>query len=116
MQTMTDVGTCPVATTISLIDGKWKVLILRDLLKGPRRYSQLKKSVGGISQKMLTQSLRQMQANGLVNRTARATVPPQVTYSLTALGESMRPIIAALRSWGLGYMHGPYYKRKLEKA
>ena len=79
-ETMTQVGVCPVATMASLIDGKWKLLILRDLLQGTCRFSQLKRSVGGISQKMLTSSLREMESDGIVRRKAHATVPPRVDY------------------------------------
>ena len=109
-QQLAQAGTCPVATTVSLIGGKWKPLILRDLIKGPCRYMQLKKSVEGISQKMLTQSLRQMQEDGLIARSAKPTIPPLVTYSLTDLGESLRPVIDALRTWGNQYLDSPTNK------
>lgn len=111
-ETMTQVGVCPVATMASLIDGKWKLLILRDLLQGTCRFSQLKRSVGGISQKMLTSSLREMESDGIVRRKAHATVPPRVDYSLTDLGESMRPVIEAMKTWGNAYIA----RQKSEKS
>lgn len=105
-------GVCPVATTIQLLSSKWKILILRDLLRGTCRYSELRRSVKGISQKMLTQSLREMQADGLVDRKVYPEVPPRVEYSLSDLGNSMRPIIGAMRSWGKDYLNSHPEKRK----
>lgn len=110
MKQLAQAGSCPVATTVSLIGGKWKLLIIRDLLNGPHRYMELKTSVQGISQKMLTQSLREMQQDGLVARSVKATIPPQVTYSLTQLGENLRPSITALGKWGTAYLNGPHNK------
>lgn len=95
---------CPCALTISLLSSKWKILIMRDLLKGTRRYSELKHSVSGISQKMLTQSLKEMANDGLVNRKVYPEVPPRVEYSLTDTGESLRPVINVLNDWGNGYL------------
>lgn len=97
-------GVCPVATTIDLLSSKWKVLIMRDLLTKTCRYSELKRSVAGVSQKMLTQSLREMEEDGIVARKAYPEVPPKVEYSLTELGESMRPIIGAMKVWGNHYL------------
>ena len=94
---------CPVETTLTLIGDKWKVLILRDLLPGKKRFSELKRSVGGVSQKVLTAQLRDMEQNGLLTRTVYPEVPPRVEYALSELGESMRPIIQAMEQWGLGY-------------
>ena len=94
---------CPVETTLMLIGDKWKVLILRDLLPGTKRFGELKKSIGTVSQKVLTAQLRDMERNGLVNRKVYPEVPPRVEYSLSELGDSMRPIISAMEQWGLGY-------------
>ena len=94
---------CPVETTLSLIGDKWKVLILRDLLPGTKRFGELKKSLGSVSQKILTAQLRDMEQNGLVHRQVYAEVPPRVEYSLTQLGQSLRPILDAMYAWGEGY-------------
>ena len=94
---------CPVETTLTLIGDKWKVLILRDLMPGTKRFGELKKSIGSVSQKVLTAQLRDMEQNGLVHREVFAEVPPRVEYSLTPLGESMRPILAAMEQWGSAY-------------
>lgn len=94
---------CPVETTLTLIGDKWKVLILRDLLTGTKRFGELKKSIGSVSQKVLTAQLRDMEENGLVNRKVYAEVPPRVEYSLTELGQSLKPILDAMWNWGEGY-------------
>ena len=94
---------CPVETTLSLIGDKWKVLILRDLLTGTKRFGELKKSIGTVSQKVLTAQLRDMEENGLVHRQVYAEVPPRVEYSLTPLGQSLKPILDAMYSWGEWY-------------
>ena len=94
---------CPVETTLMLIGDKWKVLILRDLLPGTKRFGELKKSIGSVSQKVLTAQLRDMEAKGLVHRQVYAEVPPRVEYSLTDLGQSLRPILEALSAWGEQY-------------
>ena len=91
---------CPVETTLMLIGDKWKVLILRDLLPGTKRFGELKKSIGNVSQKVLTAQLRDMESNGLVNRKVYSEVPPRVEYSLTELGRSLKPILDAMRDWG----------------
>lgn len=91
---------CPVETTLMLIGDKWKVLILRDLLPGTKRFSELKKSIGTVSQKVLTAQLRDMERNGLVNRKVYPEVPPRVEYSLTELGRSLKPILDAMWDWG----------------
>lgn len=94
---------CPVETTLTLIGDKWKVLILRDLMPGKKRFGELKKSIGTVSQKVLTAQLRDMEANGLLTRTVYAEVPPRVEYSLTELGQSLKPILEAMQNWGEAY-------------
>ena len=94
---------CPVETTLTLIGDKWKVLILRDLMPGTKRFGELKKSVGNVSQKVLTAQLRTMEESGLVNRKVYAEVPPRVEYSLTELGKSLKPILESMRAWGEAY-------------
>ena len=94
---------CPVATTVSLIGSKWKLLIIRNLMARPWRFNELLKNLDGISQKVLTDSLRSMEADGIVNRTVFAEVPPRVEYSLSELGESLRPIIVSMEKWGNSY-------------
>ena len=94
---------CPVETTLSLIGDKWKVLILRDLMPGTKRFGELKKSVGNVSQKVLTAQLRAMEESGLVHREVYAEVPPRVEYSLTELGKSLKPILDSMWAWGLDY-------------
>lgn len=94
---------CPVATTVQLIGNKWKLLIIRNLLERPWRFNELQKSLAGISQKVLTDSLRSMEKDGLVTRTVYAEVPPRVEYALSALGESMRPILDTMADWGSEY-------------
>ena len=91
---------CPVETTLSLIGNKWKVLILRDLMTGTKRFGELKRSVGDVSQKVLTAQLRDMEENELISRKVYAEVPPRVEYSLTPLGESLSPILSAMKNWG----------------
>ena len=103
MQTAKELPACPVATTLMLIGDKWKVLILRDLMPGTKRFGELKKSIGSVSQKVLTAQLRDMEQNGLVHREVYAEVPPRVEYSLTELGRSLEPILDAMRKWGEGY-------------
>ena len=94
---------CPVETTLTLIGDKWKVLILRDLMPGTKRFGELKKSVGNVSQKVLTSQLRAMEENGLIHREVYAEVPPRVEYSLTELGKSLRPVLDSMQAWGEGY-------------
>ena len=94
---------CPVETTLTLIGDKWKVLILRDLLTGTKRFGELKKSIGNVSQKVLTAQLRAMEENGLLTRTVYAEVPPRVEYTLTDLGKSLKPILEAMWNWGEEY-------------
>lgn len=94
---------CPVETTLMLIGNKWKVLILRDLMNGTMRFGALKKSIGNVSQKVLTAQLREMEANGLVSRHVYAEVPPRVEYTLTETGYSLKPILDAMWAWGEDY-------------
>lgn len=103
MQQMKELPACPVETTLMLIGDKWKVLILRDLMPGTKRFGELKKSIGNVSQKVLTAQLRDMEDKGLVNRHVYAEVPPRVEYSLTDLGKSLKPILDAMVTWGEGY-------------
>lgn len=94
---------CPVETTLSLIGDKWKILILRDLLTGTKRFGELKKSIGTVSQKVLTAQLRDMEASGLLTRTVYAEVPPRVEYTLTETGCSLKPVLDAMWAWGEDY-------------
>ncbi|MDY3239673.1 MAG: helix-turn-helix domain-containing protein [Anaerovoracaceae bacterium] len=100
---------CPVETTLMLIGDKWKVLILRDLMPGTKRFGELKKSIGTVSQKVLTAQLREMEAQGLVSRKVYAEVPPRVEYTLTETGYSLKPVLDAMWAWG------EEYKAKNEK-
>ena len=94
---------CPVETTLMLISDRWKVLILRDLLTGTKRFGELKKSVGNISQKVLTSNLRSMEKSGLLTRKVYAEVPPRVEYTLTGTGYSLKPVLDAMVEWGTQY-------------
>ena len=95
---------CPVETTLTLIGNKWQVLILRELKRiGTLRFKELQRSIGKISQKVLTSNLREMEANGLVHREVYAEVPPRVEYSLTELGQSLGPVLDAMDAWGTSY-------------
>ena len=102
-KTEKELPACPVETTLTLIGDKWKVLILRDLLTGTKRFGELKKSIGNVSQKVLTAQLRAMEENGLLTRTVYAEVPPRVEYTLTDLGKSLKPILDAMWNWGEEY-------------
>ncbi len=110
MNEIKELPACPVETTLSLIGDKWKVLILRDLITGTKRFGELKKSIGTVSQKVLTAQLRNMEENGLIHREVFAEVPPRVEYSLTELGQSLKPILDAMKNWG------EEYKQNHEKA
>jgi DNA-binding HxlR family transcriptional regulator len=98
-----DLPACPVETTLLIIGDKWKVLILRDLIDGTKRFGELKKSINSISQKMLTQQLREMEEDGLVDRKVYAEVPPRVEYTLTEDGLSLKPILDSMLNWGQQY-------------
>ena len=106
MKSKRELPDCPVATTVQLIGSKWKLLILRNLLVRPWRFNELQKSLEGISQKVLTDSLRGMEADGIITRTVYPEVPPRVEYALSPLGETMRPILMALQDWGTAYKAG----------
>jgi DNA-binding HxlR family transcriptional regulator len=101
--TKEELPACPVATTVSLIGNKWKLLILRNLLGGSYRFNELKKAIPGISQKVLTDNLRSLENGGIIIRTVFAEVPPRVEYKLSELGDSIRPIIKAMEIWGTNY-------------
>ena len=103
MKTKDELPDCPVATTVQLIGSKWKLLILRNLLVRPWRFNELRKDLDGISQKVLTDSLRSMEEDGIITRTVYPEVPPKVVYALSDLGESMRPIIKSMEDFGKEY-------------
>lgn len=94
---------CPVETTLMLISDRWKVLIIRDLLEGTKRFGELKKSIGTISQKVLTANLRTMEESGLLTRKIYPQVPPKVEYTLTKTGYSLKPILDSMLEWGIDY-------------
>lgn len=103
MLTREEMPACPVATTVQLIGSKWKLLIMRNLLARPWRFNELRRDLEGISQKVLTDSLRSMENDGIITRTVYPEVPPRVEYALSELGESMRPVIKAMEQWGTEY-------------
>lgn len=103
MLTKEELPECPVAATVQLIGSKWKLLIIRNLRTRPWRFNELQKSLAGISQKVLTDSLRPLEADGIITRTAYTEAPPRVEYALSELGETMRPILDAMEQWGAGY-------------
>jgi len=103
MLTKEELPACPVATTVQMIGSKWKLLIMRNLLQRPWRFNELKKDLEGISQKVLTDSLRSMEADGIITRTVYPEVPPRVEYALTELGKSLKPILDSMRAWGEAY-------------
>lgn len=103
MLTKEELPECPVATTVQLIGNKWKLLIIRNLRMRPWRFNELKKDLDGISQKVLTDSLRSMEEDGLITRTVYPEVPPRVEYTLSELGQSMSPILDAMQQWGTNY-------------
>jgi DNA-binding HxlR family transcriptional regulator len=100
------IAKCPAEVTLSVIGGRWKVVLLYHLFQGTKRFSQLQRAIPGITQKMLTQQLREMERDGLVHREIYPSVPPKVEYSLTDLGMSLRPVINAMCDWGLKYRDG----------
>ena len=103
MLTKEELPACPVATTVGLIGNKWKLLIIRDLLTGTKRFGELRRGVAGISQKVLTDNLRSLERDGLVIRTIYAEVPPRVEYTLSELGDTLRPIMDSMEAWGNRY-------------
>ena len=108
MKTKDELPDCPVATTVQVIGSKWKLLIMRNLLVRPWRFNELQKNLEGISQKVLTDSLRSMEADGIITRTVYPEVPPRVEYALSPLGETMRPILDAMQAWGNAFKAGKY--------
>ena len=105
MLTKEEMPNCPVATAVRLIGSKWKLLVVRNLIVRPWRFNELLRDLSGVSQKVLTDTLRSMEADGLITRTVFPEVPPRVEYALSDLGRSMQPIIEALASWGEGYQN-----------
>ncbi|MDE6275895.1 MAG: helix-turn-helix transcriptional regulator [Clostridia bacterium] len=105
MLTKDELPQCPVATTVQLIGNKWKILIIRNLLTGPQRFTQIIKTIPGISKKVLTDNLRALEDDGLVERQIFAEVPPRVEYSLSDLGKTLQPILDAMRDWGADYLN-----------
>ena len=103
MLTKEELPDCPVATTVALIGSKWKLLIIRNLLQRPWRFNELRKDLDGISQKVLTDSLRSMEEDGLITRTVYPEVPPRVEYALSDLGKSLKPILDSMVAWGNSY-------------
>lgn len=106
MKTKDELPDCPVATTVQVIGSKWKLLIMRNLLVRPWRFNELQKNLEGISQKVLTDSLRSMESDGIITRTVYPEVPPRVEYALSPLGETMRPILDAMQAWGNAFKAG----------
>lgn len=105
MMTREELPACPMATTVRIVGSKWKLMILRELLSGTKRYTELRRGIPSISQKVLTENLRAMEQDGIVYRTAYAEVPPRVEYTLTELGAQMRPIMEEMMRWGLNYQN-----------
>jgi DNA-binding HxlR family transcriptional regulator len=103
MKTKEELPECPVAVTVSLIGTKWKLLIIRNLLVRPWRFNELHKNLEGISQKVLTDSLRSLEQDGIITRTVYAEVPPRVEYALSELGQSLRPVLDSMQTWGDHY-------------
>ena len=110
-----DLPACPVETTLMLISDRWKVLIIRDLLEGTKRFGELKKSVGNISQKVLTANLRSMEDAGLLTRKVYAEVPPRVEYTLTETGYSLKPVLDAMVAWGTEYKEKSIYAERASR-
>ena len=103
MRTKEELPVCPVATTVQLIGSKWKLLIIRNLRVRPWRFNELRRALDGISQKVLTARLREMEADGIITRTVYPEVPPRVEYALSPLGETLGPILDAMAAWGTEY-------------
>ena len=103
MLTKDELPPCPVATTIRLIGNKWKIFIIQRLLDRPWRFNEMRKSIEGISERVLTDNLKELEADGIITRAVYPEVPVRVEYALSETGESMRPIIGAMHDWGLGY-------------
>lgn len=107
-----DLPKCPIDTTLKMLGCRWKVLIIRELLNGTRRFGELKKAVTGITQKVLTAKLREMEELGLLERKVYPQIPPKVEYTLTDIGYSLRPVLESLKEWGKDYKR---YTKLLEK-
>jgi len=103
MMTREELPPCPIATTVRLIGNKWKLLIIRDLLTGTKRFGELHKSISGISQKVLTDNLRSLESDGIIVRTVYAQVPPKVEYSFSEIGDTLRPVMTVIENWGITY-------------
>lgn len=103
MKTKAELPECPIATTVQIIGSKWKLLIIRNLRMRPWRFNELQRNLEGISQKVLTDSLRSMEEDGIITRTVYPEVPPRVEYALSELGETMRPILDSMETWGREY-------------
>ena len=103
MLTKEELPACPVATTVQMIGSKWKLLIIRNLRQRPWRFNELKKDLQGVSQKVLTDSLRSLEEDGVIVRTVYPEVPPRVEYTLTETGESLKPVLGAMFDWGMDY-------------
>ena len=104
MLTKAELPVCPVATTVELVGNKWKLLIMRELLSGTKRFGEIHRQIDGISQKVLTQNLRKMEEDKIIIRQVYPEVPPKVEYSLSEIGDSLRPIITAMSNWGTEYI------------
>lgn len=105
--------TCEVETTLRVIGGRWKVLIIRELMGGVKRFGELQRALNGITQKMLTQQLREMEEDGIIHRKVYPQIPPKVEYSLTPLGESLKPILYAMHDWGVQHLSLLKQKRNI---
>ena len=103
MLTKEELPPCPVATTLMLIGNKWKIFVIQQLMDKPFRFSELRRAIPGISEKVLTDNLRAMEKDGLITRTVFPEVPPRTEYALSELGNTMRPIIESMATWGTGY-------------
>ena len=103
MLTKDELPPCPVATTLMLIGNKWKIFVIQQLMDKPFRFSELRRAIPGISEKVLTDNLRAMEKDGLITRTVFPEVPPRTEYALSELGNTMRPIIESMATWGTGY-------------
>ena len=107
-----DLPKCPIETTLKMLGCKWKVLIIRELLTGTKRFGELKRAVTGITQKVLTSKLREMEELGLLEREVYPQIPPKVEYTLTEIGYSLRPVLESLKCWGKDYKR---YTKLLER-
>ena len=105
MLTKKELPPCPVATTLMLIGNKWKIFIIQQLMDKPFRFSELRRAISGISEKVLTDNLRALEKDGLITRTVFPEIPPHTEYALSDLGETMRPIIESMATWGTGYQN-----------